>query len=133
MATRTISKVNIREVQPLTLISEKLLDQTWIQWKKEIMGFFELCELLPIVDGTLPIPDAAVQPDDAKAWLFNNRFAKVLIRKSVGSNQFINITHRDTSNSMWKSLISVHEERGHQTATAIHCALTQTYAEEEVL
>ena len=78
MATGTISKVNIREVQPLTLISEKLSDQNWVQWKEEIMGFFELCELLPIVDGTLLIPDAAVQPNDAKAWLFNDRFAKSL-------------------------------------------------------
>src|ERR1700724_2534735 len=94
------------------------------------MEFFELCELLPIVTGTLLLPNADVQPDNAKSWLFNDRFPKVLIRKSVGADQFINITHRDTYNSMWKSLISVHEARGHQTAMAIHRALTQTHAEE---
>ena len=31
---------------------------------------------------------------------------------------------------MWRSLISIHEECGHQTATTVHCALTQTHAEE---
>ena len=67
MADATISKVNIREVQPLTLISEKLSDDNWVQWKEEIMGFFELCELLPIVDGTLPKPNADDEPQNSKA------------------------------------------------------------------
>src|ERR1700680_4677985 len=102
MADGTINKANIQEVQPLTLISEKLSEDNWAQWKEEIMGFFELCELLPIVNGTLLMPNADVQPENAKAWLFNDRFAKGLIRKSIVKDQFINITHRNTSNSMWK-------------------------------
>ena len=84
MADGTINKENIWEVQPLTLISEKLLKDNWAPWKEEIIGFFELCELLPIVNGTLLMPNADVQPKDAKTWLFNDQFAKVLIWKMLG-------------------------------------------------
>ena len=72
MANAPISKVNIRKMQLLILISEKLLDDNWVQWKKEIMGFFELCELLLMINGTLSKSNADNEPQNSKAWLFNN-------------------------------------------------------------
>ena len=79
-----IKEINPQEVERLIHISSKLNGYNWSIWKEEIQDCFELCKLGDMVfRGTLKEPDAEEEPLNHSAWVFDNHFAQLMLRKYI--------------------------------------------------
>ena len=131
MSQGRITKVDTKAAASVLKLRVILNSTNWTQWKEEILGVLDLCQLLPYIMGTVQRPDPASHPDETEAWNFNDKFTRCLIRRNIHTSQLIHITRRNTSAAMWMALKSTHEEKGFQTATVMHRALTQLQADDD--
>jgi len=111
-------------------LSYKLNYMNWVVWRENIIQFFDLAAITPIVFGTLPEPNEATDQDQNEAWSFNDSYAQVVITKNLDDSQILHVVCHQISNEMWMALRTIHKVSGHQTAITVQCALFRTLADK---
>ena len=127
---RALTKVDMKQFGEVAKLSQKLNDTNWVIWRENIVRFFDLAGITPVVFGTLLEPDETTHRDEYEAWTFNDSYAQVVITKNLDDSQILHVARRQTSNEMWTALRAIHEVAGHQTAIAVQRALFRTLADE---
>jgi len=120
---RALTKVDMKQFSDVAKLSQKLSDTNWVVWRENIVRFFDLARITPIVYGTLAEPDETTHRTESEAWSLNDSYAQVVITKNLDDSQILHVACCQTSHEMWTALRAIHEVAGHQTAIAVQCAL----------
>ena len=92
---------------------------------------FKICGVDEYVQGLVCRPNPNVDSQGAKAWAFNDTYAKVLITNNMEPDQMVYVDQCDTSHEIWECLEAVHEPPDHQTITSYIRNLIHTAANED--
>jgi hypothetical protein len=123
----SIEKLQAQEILTIAKLNKQLNDTNWTVWKERMGCVFRLCRVEKYAVGTIPKPaDTA----SAEIWEYNNNYTQVIITSNITSTQMIHVSQYNMSGNMWKSLIAVHEAKGHQTMIAVIQNLLHTIAGE---
>ena len=76
-----------------------------------------MCGAEEYTAGTMPKP--AANTPDADIWDYNNNYAQVIIVSNVLSNEMVHVSQCETTGDMWKTLVTIHEAKGHETMLAV--------------
>jgi hypothetical protein len=71
-----------------------------------------------------------VDTTSGEIWEYNNNYAQVNITRNITSLRMVHMSQYNTAGNMWKSLITVHKVKDHQTMIAVIQNLLHTIAEE---
>jgi hypothetical protein len=124
----TMTKVNIREIAPISKLQEPLDDENWATWRQSITRLLRLAGILGIVNGIIPKPGA--ESGDLDVWNFNDEYAQILITQNIMRSQMIHVGRLQSSHDMWTALEDIHEAKGNLTAIGAQRILFKTRAEE---
>lgn len=102
-----------REITSLFSGFEKLNDENWDIWRGHMQDNLEICNLWDIVTGIEQKP-TDLYPDLLESWTTRERIAKVVIKNSLGSKDYKQVRHANTSACIWKTLASLHQATGAQ-------------------
>ena len=87
-----------------------------------------LCGAEKYTAGTIPKPVA--NTPDADIWDCNNNYTQVIIISNILSNEMVHVSQCKTAGNMWKTLVTIHEVKGHETMLVVIRNLLHTIAEE---
>jgi gag-polypeptide of LTR copia-type len=80
--------------------------------------------------GMLKKPDAEEELLNHSAWVFNNCFTQLMLRKYIKDLQMQYITENSNAHDIWTALCQIYNAKGFgSTATAL-CTLTNAYTSE---
>lgn len=90
----------------------KVFDGTNFQvWKFHMEICFEDKELLDIVSGATPQPDAASTKEEKEAWSKKNSLARRMISSSVTFTVLENLINCSTAHCMWSTLCALYQQK----------------------
>lgn len=127
----TIVRVRASENSAITRTNNPLNETNWTVWRKKITYMLEMCGVDEYVRGVVKQPNRDIDLEGARAWAFNDTYAKLLITNNIEPDQMIHINQCNTSHEMWECLEAVHESRGHQTIISYIRNLIHTIANED--
>ena len=112
-------------------ILAKLNGHNWFAWKGEIQDCFELAKLGNMVfRGTIKEPDPKTEPLNYSAWEFNNRYARVLLRKNMEESQMQYVQENANAHDMWIALCQIYDAKSFNAVLTTACTLFETRASE---
>jgi len=126
-----IERVRANENQAITRTQDRLDEKNWAVWRLRLTLMLEICGVQGYVEGKIPRPDPAQDPDGATNWDFNDTYAKVLIANNVTTTQMMYIKQTQTSHENWCNLEAIHDAKSHQTTIGIIQNLYRTTAAKE--
>ena len=127
-----IKEINPQEVERVTHISAKLNDHNWFAWKAEIQDCFELAKLGDMVfRGSVEEPDPEAEPLNYSAWNYNNRYARLLLRKHMEESQIQYVNENANAHDIWTALCQIYDSKSFNTVLTTLCTLTETHASEK--
>ena len=109
-----IQKVKYKEMLTLTKLVDPLDRTNWNLWHVDMHHVLKVCRVLGYVKGKIPKPSDD-DPELLATWEHNDSYAQILISNNITHDQKIHLDE-GTSEEMWKSLESIHEVKGAQTA-----------------
>jgi hypothetical protein len=112
----TIERLQAWEISTIAKLNEPLNNSNWTVWKERMKQILRLCRADKYAAGTIQHPADAVSGD---IWDYNDNYAQVIIVSNVSSLEMVHISQWNTAGAMWKSLVAVHEAKGHQTIIAV--------------
>jgi gag-polypeptide of LTR copia-type len=80
--------------------------------------------------GTLKELDAEEEPLNHSAWVFNNCFTWLMLRKYIEDSQMQYITENSNTHHIWTALCQIYNAKSFGSATTALHTLTNTYASE---
>jgi len=126
---RVIKKVIVQMGSGITQIN-KLNDTNWVNWREDMMRMLNFLSVKDYLLGNVPRPDPDHDPEEAKAWDYNDSYALHLVSLNLTEGQKIHISRKETSHGAWIALQDIHEAQDHDTITSWMKSLFQTTAEE---
>jgi hypothetical protein len=88
-----------------------LSKDNWPKWSQKIMEVMEMSELDEYLDGSVPEPDAAVDPASFKNWKGNNKKLIGFLKANVDDGEKSFLT-TDNAHTAWTNLVDRHEKQG---------------------
>ena len=76
----------------------------WPLWHESMMNLFVMNEIKGYIEGKIPCPDKALDPEGAKNWKCNNIFMKQLINENLAETEHSHTQGCVTATEMWISL-----------------------------
>ena len=92
---------------------------------------FKLFGVQEYVSGEITYPDPKDNPDSVANWIYNNRFAQLLITSNISVKEQVHTNGCMSAHRMWLSLQSMHESKSHLILTTHLRALMNTIAAED--
>jgi len=83
-------------------------------WQLRMKTALESCGALDYVTRASQCPDTYADPQGSKTWILNNVFTHMQIQCNITEPQMVHISQCATAHKMWKSLESIHDNKGHQ-------------------
>jgi len=123
----SIERLQAREISAISKLTEPLNESNWTVWKERMKRVLLLCRVDKYATGSIPRP---TEVEAGETWDYNDNYAQVIIVSNISSTEMVHVSQCNTASAMWKSLIAVHEAKGHQTMIAVIQNLLHTIAEE---
>ena len=79
-------------------------------WKFYMKICFDVEDVMPIVDGTLPKPADGASEAEKAAWQKGNNLARLMISLSVSLSVLENLIHCSTAACMWATLCEIYQD-----------------------
>ena len=100
---------------------DKLNETNWAIWFKQIILILKLCQIQGYVYGTIKQPNLDTNTNAAITWDLNEEYTKLVLLKNISNKQVQHIDEEQSTADIWKSLISLHQATGFQTALTFMC------------
>ena len=111
---------------------DKLNEINWAIWSKRIIPILKVCQIQGYVYGTIKWPDPDANAQAATTWNSNEEYVKLVLLKNISNEQVQHIDEEQSVADVWKSLVSLHQATGFQTALMfMHKLFNMRVAENE--
>jgi hypothetical protein len=84
-----IRAIRPKDLSPLHETISLLTEDNWESWRQDILLIFRLCYIDKYVDGTLKCPDSKTDPESYKNCIYNDIYARKVIRDRLSEGQKI--------------------------------------------
>src|SRR5260221_10374060 len=101
----------------------------WETWSQSIYMLFDLAEVTPYVEGTLPCPDPMIDPFGARNWRYNDTFTKIMISNNIAPSECPHTRGCATAHKMWQNLQMIYQSTSYliQTEKIREICTTRVY------
>ena len=103
----------------IKLSGDDLLNSTnWIVWREWMYIMLQLCEVYEYTQGQVQRPNTLIDPKGARNWSKNDNYAKHLLTSNISTTEMMNLGRPGTPFECWKQLLSLYENKTHNTIIA---------------